>query len=150
MQGRREIAPFSPVLGFPSWVISAQGCDDSADPLDVPERLLMGQARPLHAQEDMVSSGGLGVVQDLVLHLLGLADQKAALSEVVEGGIEVAPGVALTPGGIGTVLEQERPAAGCRRVRSVATHEAFADHRAADVFRLAGLAPLVAKDLQAG
>ena len=35
--------------------------------------------------------GGLGVVQDLVLHLLGLADQEPALGEVVEGGIEVAP-----------------------------------------------------------
>ena len=87
----------------------------------------MGQARPLHAQEDVVSPGGLGVVQDLALHLLGFAGQKSALGEVVEGGGEFAPGLALTPGGVGTVFEQQRPAAGCPRVRSIATDEAFAD-----------------------
>jgi hypothetical protein len=36
-------------LDFPLGAILAQGCDDPADPLDVPECLLVGQARPLHA-----------------------------------------------------------------------------------------------------
>ena len=77
----------------------------------------MGQARPLHAQEDVVGPGGLGVVQDLALHLLGLADQEPVLGEVIEGGIELASrGFALAPGGVGTVFEQQRPAAGRRGV----------------------------------
>ena len=53
----------------------------------------MGQTRPLHAQQDMVRPGDLGVAQDLVFHLLGLADQGPVLGEIAEGGVEVAPGV---------------------------------------------------------
>ena len=57
----------------------------------------MGETRPLHTQQDMVRPGDLGIAQDLVLHLLGLADQEPVLGEVVEGGVEVAPGVSPWP-----------------------------------------------------
>ena len=51
-------------------------------------------ARPGHCTRSriVVRPGDLGIAQDLVLHLLGLADQEPALGEVVEGGVEVAPG----------------------------------------------------------
>jgi hypothetical protein len=113
-----------------SRAISAQRCDDPADPLDIPERLFVGQARPLHAQQDMVGPGGLGVAQDLVLHLLSVADQEPVPGEAIEGGVEVVPrGLALTPGGVGAVLEQQRPPARRRGVRGITTDEAFADQR---------------------
>jgi hypothetical protein len=54
--------------------ISAQRRDDPADLLDAPEGLAVLQARPLHAQQDVVGPGDLGVAQDPVLHLLGVAD----------------------------------------------------------------------------
>ena len=57
----------------------------------------MVEVRPLHAQQDLVGPGELGVAQDLVLHLLGVADQKPLLGEVVEGGAEVAAAVSPWP-----------------------------------------------------
>ena len=64
------------------------------------------EARPLHAQQDMVGPGDLGVAQHLILHLLSLADQEPIPGEVIEGGVEVAPrGLTLAPGSIGAVFE---------------------------------------------
>jgi hypothetical protein len=46
--------------------ISAQRRDDAADPLDAPDRVAVLQARPLHAQLDVVGLGEVGAAQDTV------------------------------------------------------------------------------------
>jgi hypothetical protein len=54
--------------------ISAQRRDDASDPLDASEGLAVLHARPLHAQQDVVGPRDLGVAQDPIPHLLGIAD----------------------------------------------------------------------------
>ena len=56
----------------PAGAISAQCRDDPADALDAAERLAVLQAKPLHAQQDVIGTGDLGVTENLVLDLFGV------------------------------------------------------------------------------
>jgi hypothetical protein len=52
--------------------ISAQRRDDTADPLDA-DRVAVLQARPLHAQLDVVGPGEVGAAQDTVAERRAMA-----------------------------------------------------------------------------